>query len=281
MENFSEVTYMIKIIFCDMDGTLLDENSKLPAKFEETMDELKRRGVIFTPASGRQYKSLRNLFEKHLDEFIFISDNGTLVMQNEHEISSSVMNLDEVKKILETSVELPNIFSVFCGKKNGYYLESQKSPERIAELEKYYPNHQAVASFDEVSSKFNDVPIKTAFFDITGHAETSIFKPLSKFDSDSTHVVLSSDFWVDIANLGVSKGSAVQAIQKHLGIKPEECAAFGDFMNDFEMLQSVYYSFAMANAYPEIKKIARFETSSNVDAGVIVGIQKLIEEGLI
>ncbi|MBR1421223.1 MAG: HAD family phosphatase [Selenomonadaceae bacterium] len=272
---------MIKIILSDMDGTLLDENSKLPAKFEETMIELKRRGVIFAPASGRQYKSLRNLFEKHLDEFIFISDNGTMVFQNDQEIFSSVMNLDEVTAIMKTAIELPNIFSVFCGKKNGYYLESQKSPEHLMELEKYYPNHQAVANFDEVTQKFHDQPIKLAFFDVTGHAETSIFKPLSKFESDSIHVVQSSDFWIDIANLGVSKGSAVQAIQKHLGIKPDECAAFGDYMNDFEMLQSVYYSFAMANAHPEIKKIARFETSSNSESGVIVGIQKLIEEGLI
>lgn len=272
---------MIKIIFSDMDGTLLDENSNLPRDFETIIDELKSRNVIFVPASGRQYKSLRNLFEKHVNEFIFISDNGTMVTQHDSEIYSSVMNLSEVETILKTAVELPGIFPVFCGKKNGYYLSSQESPEHLAELEKYYPSHESVANFDEVIPKFNDEPIKIAFYDSTGHAEDTIFKPLSKFESDSTHIVLSSNYWVDIANRGVSKGSAVHAIQKQLGITPEECAAFGDFMNDYEMLESVYYSFSMANAYSEIKKLARFETASNKDSGVIVGIRKLINEGLI
>ena len=46
------------------------------------------------------------------------------------------------------------------------------------------------------------------------------------------------------------------------------------------MLQAVTYSFAMANAHPDIKKIARFETASNAEHGVIKGIQKLIDDGL-
>ena len=49
---------MIKVIFSDMDGTLLDENSQLPAEFDEVMAELKKRGVIFAPTSGRQYFAL-------------------------------------------------------------------------------------------------------------------------------------------------------------------------------------------------------------------------------
>ena len=45
---------MIKVIFSDMDGTLLDENSQLPAEFDEVMAELKKRGVIFFFSFGRQ-----------------------------------------------------------------------------------------------------------------------------------------------------------------------------------------------------------------------------------
>ena len=52
-------------------------------------------------------------------------------------------------------------------------------------------------------------------------------------------------------------------------------------MNDYEMIQAVGYGFAMANAHPDLKKVAKFETASNDERGVIVGIQKLIDEGLI
>ena len=55
---------MIKIIFSDMDGTLLTDENKLPDGFDEMITELKRRGVIFAPASGRQYFSLlRKIFQ--------------------------------------------------------------------------------------------------------------------------------------------------------------------------------------------------------------------------
>ena len=58
---------MIKLIFSDMDGTLLDENGKVPEEFDDLMAELTKRNVRFVPASGRQYYSLVKSFEKHRD----------------------------------------------------------------------------------------------------------------------------------------------------------------------------------------------------------------------
>ena len=71
---------MVKIIFCDMDGTLLTSENKLPEGFAGAMAELKRRNVIFAPASGRQYFSLLRSFEDYRDDFLFLAENGTLVM---------------------------------------------------------------------------------------------------------------------------------------------------------------------------------------------------------
>lgn len=65
-----------------------------------------------------------------------------------------------------------------------------------------------------------------------------------------------------------------------MGLCPEECAAFGDYMNDKEMLESVYYSYAMENAYPEIRKTARFTTRSNDEHGVMWQIGQLLDQGL-
>ena len=66
-----------------------------------------------------------------------------------------------------------------------------------------------------------------------------------------------------------------------MNVKPEECAAFGDYLNDYEMLQAVGYGFAMANAHPDLKKVARFETLSNDKSGVLFGIRRLMVYGLI
>ena len=267
---------MIKLIFSDMDGTLLTSENKLPAGFDETMAELKKRGVIFCPASGRQYFSLLKTFEKYVDEFLFLAENGTLVMHREIEIFSCPIDRGAVNRILEVTEPLKNILRVWCGKKDAYIRREHDTPAFQAELGKYYTHNAVVDSFDEI----DDTPIKVAMFDVTGNCKENIYSYLGEF-YESLQVVLSSDFWVDLMTKGINKGVAVQNVQKILGVKPEECAAFGDYMNDYEMIQAVGYGFAMANAHPDLKKVAKFETASNDERGVIVGIQKLIDEGLI
>ena len=267
---------MIKIIFSDMDGTLLTSQNKLPDGFDETMSELKKRGVIFAPASGRQYFSLLKTFSKYVDEFLFLAENGTLVMHREIEIFSSPIDINSVNEVLKVTEPLKNILRVWCGKKDAYIRHEHDTPENQAELNKYYTHNAVVDDWSEI----DDTPIKIAMFDGTAHADKNIYPYLKQF-YDDLQVVLSSDYWVDVMSKGINKGEAVRNIQRILDIKPEECAAFGDYMNDYEMIQAVGHGFAMANAHPDLKKIAKYETASNDQFGVIVGIKRLMDEGLI
>lgn len=267
---------MIKIIFSDMDGTLLTSDNKLPDDFDEIISELKKRNVIFAPASGRQYFSLLKSFPKYENEFIFLSDNGTLAMHEGKEIFSLPMELDGVEELLKFSETLENVLRVYCGKKNAYILEEQNIKKYTDELGIFFTRNEAVKSWKDV----DDVPIKVSFFDPTGKSAENVYPKFEKF-SDRFKVVLASDFWTDLTAPGACKGLAVQNVQKILNIKPEECAAFGDYMNDYDMMKAVGYSFAMANAHPEVKKVAKFETATNDEFGVILGIKKLMAEGLI
>ena len=268
--------HVIKIIFSDMDGTLLTSENKLPAGFDDMIGELKKRGVIFAPASGRQYFSLLKTFPKYKDEFIFLSDNGTLVMSHGEEMFSQPMKNDIALELLYESAKIKNILRVYCGKKNAYIQDFQDKPEYRAELEKYYTHNEVI----KVWADIEDTPIKLSFFEGNHNADEKIYQKLKRFNGE-VQVILSSDEWVDVMMPGVNKGSAVSKVQELLDIKAEECAAFGDYLNDYEMLQSVGYSFAMSNAHPDLKKVAKFDTVSNNEGGVLVGIKKLMDEGLI
>ena len=267
---------MIKIIFSDMDGTLLTSANKLPDGFAETMAELKRRNVIFAPASGRQYFSLIRSFENYLDEFLFLAENGTLVMYKGKEIFSSPIGFEAAHRVLAASEGFENILRVYCGKKDAYLRREQDIPEYHVELEKYYTHNGTVDDFNEI----DDIPLKIALFDSTGNAKENIFDKLAPFCTD-LKIVLSSDYWVDVMSPNINKGEAVKNIQRVMNFKPEECAAFGDYLNDLEMLQEVGYPFAVANAHPDLKRVSKFETLSNDEAGVLVGIRRLIAYGLI
>ena len=65
--------------------------------------------------------------------------------------------------------------------------------------------------------------------------------------------------------------------QKKLNIKPEECMAFGDQMNDYELFQNVHYSYAMKNAIQPLKEIAFQVIDSNDEAGVTRKIKEILK----
>ena len=266
---------MIKLIMSDMDGTLLDEKGRLPEEFDDVMAMLKSRNVLFAPASGRQYYALLHQFEKYKDDFVFFAENGTYVSYHEIELFSSTMKDTIVQSLIATTSQMPDVYPVLCGKK-GAYVTSHYHPF-LSEMEKYYTAYTFVDDFSEVE----DDIIKLSLCDADAQdAEHTIYPKLAKYNG-RLQVAVSSNFWVDIMNFGINKGIAIQQVQKLLRISPMECAAFGDYLNDVEMMSSVYYSFAMENAHPKIKELANFRAKSNVEHGVIQAIKELLEKKLI
>ena len=271
------MTDKIKLIFCDMDGTLLDENSNLPPDFDEVMGEVIRRGAVFAPASGRQYTALTLQMERYADDFIFISENGTFAARHDEELFSSVMDKGEVLRILEEGSRIPGAYPVLCGKRIAY-VEEEFRPY-LREMEKFFTKNEIVPDLREIAAK--EPVIKAAFCDAErGDAERTIYPALSGLRGP-VHIALSSNYWVDIMNPGMNKGFAVQTLQKLLDVPPENCAAFGDYLNDLEMLRAVKYSFAMENAHPALFEAANYRAPANTDYGVTKKLRELLDEGRI
>ncbi len=91
---------MIKLIVSDLDGTLLDEEHKVPDEFYDILDKLEEKGITFAVASGRTYAGLRHLFNEKGDNLYFICDNGAFVRYGDEIISSSEFSNDDYKNIL-------------------------------------------------------------------------------------------------------------------------------------------------------------------------------------
>jgi Cof subfamily protein (haloacid dehalogenase superfamily) len=72
------------------------------------------------------------------------------------------------------------------------------------------------------------------------------------------------------------KGNALRRFAEHLGLTLENCMAFGDGMNDFTMVEAAGLGIAMANAEPEVKRVAKDMVPSNDEDGVARGIEKWI-----
>ena len=107
-------------------------------------------------------------------------------------------------------------------------------------------------------------------------AETNVLPYYRQMFDDKLQVALSGADWVDLMRLGLSKGVAVGVMCDNLHITSAQCMAFGDYLNDVELLRSVGESYAMANAHERLKKVAKHVCPSNDEDGVCRTIRSVL-----
>lgn len=252
---------MIKLIATDLDGTMLDDQKHLPENFNSVIAQLNKKHIRFAVSSGRSFCTLKRQFHDHIDELIFICDNGAYVYDRGEIISISTLPHGAVLNIIRFCEDL-GLTVLLCGK-NGTWHNASK-PEHNAEISNYYINQ---VRLDDLST-FDDEIFKVAVFEEGGIENSALPKLKAKY-GEHFNVQLSGKFWVDIMNSGITKGSALMSIRNRLGVDYEETMAFGDYLNDLEMLENSYYSFSMENSHPLVKKAANFSTGSNNDNSVM------------
>ena len=257
---------MIKLIASDMDGTLLTTDKRLPGDFSQVVRALKTKGVSFCIASGRQYASLRRDLEELVPELIFIAENGALIMENDEQLFIDPLDGCDLPQIVRASDGLEKVFPVVC-RMNAALVDSRADEAFVNELRMYYEQTLVVDDLAGVCADFHDV-CKIAFYD-AGDAKTHLLPVLQQRLGDRHAVILSGANWVDVMKPGVNKGRAMRMLQTLKGVSPEDCMAFGDYLNDLELLQSVTESYAMENALPELKRIAAHIAPPNDEDGVM------------
>lgn len=259
---------MIKLIAADMDGTLLDDSKQLPINFSEVINDLSKNKKKFVIASGRSFCSLKEQFQNYLDTISFICDNGAYVVDSNQVMSVSVLKSSDVKRIVRFC-EMCGITPILCGRNGTWH--SGKSQDCTVELTKYYNNSRVT---DDLT-KCDDEIFKIAVYEKSG-IENHGFKELCQQFGKEFNVQLSGNYWTDIMAKGITKGTALKAIANKYGINYEETMSFGDYLNDVDMLNNSYYSFAMANSHEEVKKTANFTTGSNNENSVMKEIIKYV-----
>ena len=262
----------IRLIACDMDGTLLDDDHAIHDDFWPLIEQLRARGIVFCPASGRQYYNLLERFEPIADQLIFIAENGTYVVRGGAELSSDCLSADAARELIGVARELAasgaDIGVVLCGKRSAYIERSD--PDFVAQVDMYYHRLDRVGDLLEV----DDSLLKLAIFAFDS-SERVVYPAFSRFGA--THqVVVSGVHWLDVMAPQANKGAALRHIQQALQITREQTMVFGDFLNDLEMMDEAAYSFAMANAHPRLKARARFLAPGNADNGVVRTIKAVL-----
>lgn len=257
----------MKLIITDMDGTLLNDKKELDSGFIPLV--LKYKNIQFVIASGRQYQNIKQYF-KDLNLY-YISDNGSFVSDNHQTIITNKIEKDILLEIMDYILSQKDLFPILCTKDCAYI--STNNIKFIENAQKYYYKLENIANLTDIA-KTQDVG-KIAFYDPID-AKTHTFEKLKIF-SDKVKITLSAKDWIDFNPLDISKGTALIQLIDILKINQEDVIAFGDYLNDYEMLKVAKISVAMENAVPEIKNIATHKTKTNNENGVSCFLNELLK----
>lgn len=258
---------MVKLISVDMDGTFLNDDKEMSPEFDKVFKALKEKNVKFCAASGRQLASLKTVFDKYKDQMLFVAENGAVMEIDGQPIVNATLTREISDKFLARLKKLDDMRILYCT--SDYSYIDRTDDESMENARIYLPKFEIVKDVAHIE----ELPVKISVHSKNGYYND--FKLLVEEFSDEASICTSGFDWLDIVPKGTNKGTAIAKMQAMLGISPKETMAFGDQMNDFEMINQAYHSYAMDNAIDKIKQIARYTAPSNNEFGVVSTLKEV------
>ena len=240
----------ITTIISDLDGTLLGEKKELDPVLFSVIGELKRNGVEFVAASGRQYKNMRLMFEPIAEVLPFICENGSLVVKNDKTLYVECIPKELAFELLEDMASIPGTETIVSSDRELYTLACRESFIRYMR-DLFKPEIMTVEDYREIPGEFNKLSIwwPEGIPDV----EEKWFH--EKYDGRLL-ATDSGNGWLDFTMEGVNKGAALRHLAALEGFSLQEALCFGDSENDIPMFRECALSFAMERSRSHVKTAA-------------------------
>ena len=279
----------IRIVALDLDGTLLDSEKRLSEANRAALARAAEKGVEIVPTTGRFFgmmpPAVRDLpFVRYA-----ITINGAQVYDRETDtaIARDEIPLDMALGVMEVLDRYDVIYDCYrqnwgwmtaaLQEKAADYATNEHYLRMVREFRKPVP--ELKAHLRETAAN-GDVQ-KIMLFAANRERSAAIDRLRGLSDEIAARfpeIKVTASTWNNLElNIRTAhKGNALRRFAEHLGLTLENCMAFGDGMNDFTMVEAAGLGIAMANAEPEVKRVAKDMVPSNDEDGVARGIEKWI-----
>jgi Cof subfamily protein (haloacid dehalogenase superfamily) len=251
-----------KIVFFDIDGTLLNTSHEIPQSTCQAVQQLKERGVHVAIATGRSPYHLMPVAEQ-LGIDSFVSFNGSYTVFRGEVIRHTPFARETLNELeaMATDNAHPMVFlsAETC------YANTTGHPH-VHESFQFL----GLPSPDYRDKYWQEKPIYQAFL-YCGEQEEHLY--VGRYREVS--YVRWHPYVLDILPRDGSKARGIEAVLRHLGLRPEEAVAFGDGLNDREMLSYVGMGIAMGNAHEQLKPHADLITRHVDEDGIYHGLKQL------
>jgi Cof subfamily protein (haloacid dehalogenase superfamily) len=274
---------MQKIIFIDVDGTLVNDHGAVPESAILAIRKARENGHLVFISTGRSKAEL-------FPEILEVGFDGIIGAAGGYiEIGEEILFHERVKK--EDVQHLVEFFN-----KHGidFYLESNgglfaggnckqrisgiidhllmEKPEAKEEIEKgLQPFHDTlIVGEDVIREDINKISFLGS--DLPFELIRKEFE--SKFTVIPSTVPIFGSNSGELSIPGIHKATAIEKLLRHLKISKEDTFAYGDGLNDIEMLEFVQHGIAMGNAKEAVKKVADDLTDTHDEDGIYNSFKK-------
>ena len=264
-QSLKETVMDYKVLFLDIDGTILMPDHTYSASTKDAILQVKEQGIEVFIATGRPLHEVRELAQE-LNVDSFIGYNGAFAIYKNEVLVNEPMDRDQVVRLLEIAEEHHHEMVLYNTEKNYYTSLDHPAVQRFNET--FQLRNNALLTKDVLDQILSMTIIHL------NQSETSHYQIDDNLRFSEVNVDGARDAF-DVLRLNMNKGEAVKKVLQRLQIPKEQAIAFGDGMNDKEMLEVVGESFAMGNAHSDLFQYAKYRTTAVTDSGIFNGLKTL------
>ena len=254
---------MIRLVACDLDGTLLDDEKKADQGFKEIIPKLKEKGIRYTFVSGRNEELLCQYIDEFGLEEPYVVNNGGNIYQKHQCLYNDYIPQEYNGPLSDILMKYDVVFRLFSTEKIYAHKDSLFFDKRMGVLKTMGMEYM------DPSTDVKDLHIYKITCDFTGKEE--ILKPLIEELKEKCPKLnfLKAENAVYCANsLTANKGAALKRICDMLEIPMKDVMAFGDADNDLSMLEEAGVSVAMGNSPRDIREKCDYTCADNNHNGI-------------
>lgn len=272
----------IKLVACDLDGTLLNDKGEVSRENLDAIRELFERGIYFVPASGRAYSELLPSLSDNPYIRYYALSSGANIYDSDSDLSESVsLPRDVVSRALDIFREHEFFSLAHIGKECAISADSlRNSPLVYGYLRDLFLSVGLdMPNYEEDIKKSDSVDMLCAVFD-SAEALDDVVRRVGEIPNVEIAIgTLGRGVHnIEICAVGADKGSAVARLADRLGISYDEVAVVGDSGNDYSMISKFKNSFAVKNARSIIKNAANYELCTNNEHAVAYLLKNFVED---
>jgi Cof subfamily protein (haloacid dehalogenase superfamily) len=277
---------VIRLLAIDIDGTLLDSRGRLPDAHRDALIDASAQGVEVALVTGRSFHFTTAVTERLPIPLTMIVNNGAVVKRKDGTTElRHVLARDAARRILDETGHLEDSVAIVFDRSDERQIVFDRMDWSHPNRRGYYEKNKAFIA--ESPSPLRDMltedPIQIMFngsVEPMRHLVASLrAMPIAdRFAVAITEYVPRDFSLVDVNGAGCSKGTTLATWVERRGLTPAEVAAFGDNLNDVEMLDYAGTAYIMGNAIDSLKSRGYRQAASNDEGGLAHAVKACLKD---